>query len=314
MIRLGEAAHRTSRAYVEGRRAVQAERAERDRLRTALRRERRTAGSLLRTVGAIAGEQYRAGSVAAYTLRAVDAHRGKPSATVERVTKRRERGLAARARSVRRESRALAADSVAATARAAALSSRRDRLEKARERVGSGLQSARDALRQLASTASARQSCGKLPPAVSTAAQGVAPAATPGVRWTRPVEGYELSAPFGGAGDHWSGGHTGQDFAVPVGTPVRAVGAGRVTSLTCGDGFGISMVVQHGAGLYSQYAHLSAVMARPGGRVMSGQRIALSGDTGNSTGPHLHFEVRRKPDLGSGVDPVPWLRLHGVRL
>ncbi|MEU2788557.1 M23 family metallopeptidase [Streptomyces sp. NPDC007100] len=125
---------------------------------------------------------------------------------------------------------------------------------------------------------------------------------------------YKLSAGFGGSGRRWARGHTGQDFAVPVGTPVRSVGRGRVISLTCGDGFGISMVVQHGAGVFSQYAHLSAVAVGPGQRVRPGQQIALSGTTGNSTGPHLHFEVRRTPEMGSGVDPVPWLRKRGVRL
>ncbi len=118
------------------------------------------------------------------------------------------------------------------------------------------------------------------------------------------MESYELSAPFGGEGTRWADGHTGQDFAVPVGTSVRAVGGGKVASVTCGDGFGISLVLRHRNGLYSQYAHLSAAMVRPGQRVRPGERIGLSGNTGNSTGPHLHFEVRRTPDLGSSVDPV----------
>ncbi len=133
-------------------------------------------------------------------------------------------------------------------------------------------------------------------------------------RWTRPVASYELSAGFGGAGSHWANGHTGQDFAVPVGTPVRAIGAGTVVSVGCGDAFGISAVIRHRGGWYSQYAHLSALYVAPGKRVRTGEWIALSGSTGNSTGPHLHFEVRKGPEYGTAVDPVAWLRERGVRL
>ncbi|MGK5630264.1 peptidoglycan DD-metalloendopeptidase family protein [Streptomyces sp. URMC 123] len=135
-----------------------------------------------------------------------------------------------------------------------------------------------------------------------------------GRRWVPPVESYVLSAGFASAGAHWAHRHTGQDFAVPIGTPVRAVGAGRVHSITCGDAFGISLIVAHGDGHYSQYAHLASLYVRAGQPVAAGQRIALSGDTGNSTGPHLHFEIRRTPELASAVDPVAWLRERGVRL
>ncbi|MEV6671139.1 M23 family metallopeptidase [Streptomyces sp. NPDC051162] len=132
--------------------------------------------------------------------------------------------------------------------------------------------------------------------------------------WTRPVLSYELSAGFGGAGANWANGHTGQDFAVPVGTPVRAVGAGTVVSTGCGGAFGMSLVIQHEGGWYSQYAHLSAALVAPGGQVRAGQWIGLAGTTGNSTGPHLHFEIRTTPEFGSAVDPVEWLNAHGVRV
>lgn len=146
-----------------------------------------------------------------------------------------------------------------------------------------------------------------------TAAHGGGRAGSPGT-WTAPVVSYELSAGFGSAGSRWSHGHTGQDFAVPVGTQVRSVGEGEVVSLSCGGPFGMSMVVRHPNGMHTQYAHLSTILAAEGDRVRTGEPIALSGNTGNSTGPHLHFEVRRTAEFGSGVDPVRWLGEHGVRL
>ncbi|MBZ6473050.1 peptidoglycan DD-metalloendopeptidase family protein [Streptomyces griseocarneus] len=132
--------------------------------------------------------------------------------------------------------------------------------------------------------------------------------------WTRPLLSYELTAGFGGTGARWSNGHTGQDFAVPIGTPVRAVGAGTVVSIGCGGPFGISMVLRHDGGWHSQYAHLSAPVVPQGRRVRAGEWIGLSGTTGNSTGPHLHLEIRRSAEFGTAVDPVGWLRSRGVDL
>jgi murein DD-endopeptidase MepM/ murein hydrolase activator NlpD len=130
--------------------------------------------------------------------------------------------------------------------------------------------------------------------------------------WVAPVETYTLSAGFGSGGSHWANRHTGQDFAVPIGTPVRAVGAGRVVRVSCGGAFGIEIVVRHADGYFTQYAHLAAVTVDQGDSVSTGQWIGQSGTSGNSTGPHLHFEVRVTPELGSGVDPVPWLAARGA--
>ncbi|MFI9050606.1 M23 family metallopeptidase [Streptomyces sp. NPDC053427] len=314
VIRLGEAARRAGRSYEARRRAVLEQRAESDRLRTEVDRARRLADALRRRVGAIADAQYRTGSRVAYTLRSAAFDGRKPLVSAYEEAARRERALVLRVGTVQRAGRMLAGDSATAIARAAALAADRDRLREARAQADRGLDSARVALRRLASQASRSGNCGTLPKAVTRAARAVAPVVAPGAAWMRPVERYVLSAPFGGAGSHWAAGHTGQDFAVPVGTPVRSAGGGRIESVTCGDGLGISVVVRHRAGLYTEYAHLSAALVSPGQRVVPGERIALSGDTGNSTGPHLHFEVRRTPYLGSGVDPVPWLRQHGVTL
>ncbi|MFF0746026.1 transglycosylase family protein [Streptomyces sp. NPDC004111] len=121
------------------------------------------------------------------------------------------------------------------------------------------------------------------------------------------------STPYRAAGSSWSKGyHTGVDFPVPTGTSVKAVGAGSVVSAGYAGSYGYQVVIRHADGKYSQYAHLSALTVREGQKVDSGQRIGRSGSTGNSTGPHLHFEVRTGPGFGSDVDPVAYLRAGGV--
>jgi murein DD-endopeptidase MepM/ murein hydrolase activator NlpD len=132
--------------------------------------------------------------------------------------------------------------------------------------------------------------------------------------WTAPLEEYRLSAGYGSSGDHWANGHTGQDFAVPEGTDVLAIGSGTVVATGCADAYGHQVVIDHENGYFSQYAHLSVIEVEPGQEVGAGQRIALSGNTGNSTGPHLHFEIRLTPYVGSAIDPMPWLSDHGVQL
>ncbi|MFI7235575.1 transglycosylase family protein [Streptomyces cyaneofuscatus] len=116
------------------------------------------------------------------------------------------------------------------------------------------------------------------------------------------------------AGSWSSGYHTGVDFPVPTGTSVKAVAPGRVVSSGWAGAYGYEVVIRHEDGRYSQYAHLSALHVRQGQSVSGGQRIARSGSTGNSTGPHLHFEVRLGPGYGSDIDPLAYLRAGGVRV
>ncbi|WP_435969443.1 M23 family metallopeptidase [Streptomyces sp. Qhu_M48] len=137
--------------------------------------------------------------------------------------------------------------------------------------------------------------------------------------WVKPVSAYTLSASYNQGGAMWAHKHSGQDFAVPVGTPVKAAGAGTVVKAGPnggGDGpaYGNAIVVKHANGTYSQYAHLSKIKAKLGQKVMAGQQIALSGNTGNSSGPHLHFEIRTTPNYGSAVNPAAFLRSHGVSI
>lgn len=130
--------------------------------------------------------------------------------------------------------------------------------------------------------------------------------------WVKPVDHYELSAGFAQAGSHWAHKHSGQDFAVPIGTAVKAVHRGTVVEADWGGAYGNNIVIKHGDGTYSQYGHLSRFEVSTGQTVGTGQEIAKSGDTGNSTGPHLHFEIRTTPYYGSALEPLHFLHTHGV--
>ncbi|MGW0967902.1 M23 family metallopeptidase [Streptomyces sp. NPDC002516] len=135
--------------------------------------------------------------------------------------------------------------------------------------------------------------------------------------WIDPVAKYTLSATFDQAGGMWAHKHSGQDFAVPQGTNVMAAHGGTVVKVGpngAGDGpaYGNAIVIKHANGKYSQYAHLSRVDVRVGQVVSTGQHIALSGNTGNSSGPHLHFEIRTTPNYGSAINPVTFLHSMGV--
>ncbi|MDG9722582.1 M23 family metallopeptidase [Streptomyces sp. DH41] len=133
--------------------------------------------------------------------------------------------------------------------------------------------------------------------------------------FTSPVPGGSLGTPYHQTGSMWSSGyHTGTDFVVPTGTSLKAVGAGTVVSAGWGGAYGNQVVIQLADGHYAQYAHLSSLSVSAGQSVTAGQQVGLSGATGNVTGPHLHFEIRTTPDYGSDVDPISYLRSHGVSL
>ncbi|MEV7321418.1 M23 family metallopeptidase [Streptomyces sp. NPDC093970] len=128
-----------------------------------------------------------------------------------------------------------------------------------------------------------------------------------------PVTDSYVSTGYKTGGSLWSSGaHTGIDFHAATGTEVHAVGTGTVVSTGWGGSYGNQIVIKMADGMYTQYGHLSSIGVSVGQKVTPGQRIALSGATGNVTGPHLHFEARTTPEYGSDVDPVAYLRKHGV--
>ena len=116
-----------------------------------------------------------------------------------------------------------------------------------------------------------------------------------------PVTG-RISSPFG---PRWGRMHNGLDIAVNTGTPVRAAADGRVTFAGWNGGYGILVIVDHGNNVETRYAHNSRLNVKVGQTVTRGQIIAYSGNTGNSTGPHVHFEIRHR---GNPVNPQNYLK------
>lgn len=121
-------------------------------------------------------------------------------------------------------------------------------------------------------------------------------------RW--PVDG-RLTSPFGLRRNGLSFAvHRGVDISVPAGTEIRAMGPGHVAFAGTMSGYGKVIVVDHDGGIRTLYAHLSEVRVQAGQELKGRAVIGLSGSSGRSTGPHLHFEVQLR---GSAHDPVPLL-------
>ncbi|MFJ3480327.1 peptidoglycan DD-metalloendopeptidase family protein [Streptomyces microflavus] len=127
-------------------------------------------------------------------------------------------------------------------------------------------------------------------------------------KFVLPVKQHGLSAYYGQAGVNWMSVHTGIDFPVGYGAPVMAATDGTVRT-QYNSAYGNMAIVTMADGTETWYCHLSSTKIRSG-PVKAGDVIAYAGSSGNSTGPHLHFEVR--PGGGASVDPLAWLRSHGV--
>lgn len=163
------------------------------------------------------------------------------------------------------------------------------------------------------STSSKSSTAAESSSSASTAKAAVQAAESSSGDFTLPVSGATVGTPYHQSGSMWSSGyHTGVDFVVPTGTPLKAVAAGTVVSAGWGGAYGNQVVIKLNDGYYAQYAHLSQLSVSAGQTVGVGQQVGLSGATGNVTGPHLHFEIRTTPDYGSDVDPLAYLRSHGV--
>ncbi|AVZ75739.1 peptidase [Streptomyces lunaelactis] len=130
-----------------------------------------------------------------------------------------------------------------------------------------------------------------------------------------PISGSYVSTGYQAGGAVWSSGsHTGIDFHAASGTSVHAVGLGTVVEAGWGGAYGNNVVIKMNDGSYTQYGHLSSISVSVGQSVTPGQRIGLSGATGNTSGPHLHFEARTSPEYGSDINPLAYLRAHGVNV
>ncbi len=130
-------------------------------------------------------------------------------------------------------------------------------------------------------------------------------------QWHLPTSGYHLTARFGMAGGLWSSNHTGLDFAAPSGTPIVAVANGTITETGYAGAYGNRTIETLEDGTELWYCHQTSIDVKKGDTVSGGQQIGAVGSTGNTTGPHLHLEVR--PGGGDPVDPFQALVVHGVR-
>lgn len=122
------------------------------------------------------------------------------------------------------------------------------------------------------------------------------------------VTGYHITATFGQGGSRWAHNHTGLDFAAPIGTRIGAVMKGVVIFADWAGPYGRQVQVRHEDGTVTWYNHMSKFSVSVGETVYAGDQVGAVGMTGNTTGPHLHFEVH--PGGGEAVDPDPWLRNH----
>ncbi len=145
---------------------------------------------------------------------------------------------------------------------------------------------------------------GETIPAVDGGATGPLPGGVPELRW--PSSERSISSPYG---LRWGRLHAGIDIPMAIGTPLHAAAAGRVTEASYFSGYGNYTCIQHATAFTTCYAHQDQLQVRPGQTVAAGQVIGRSGNTGGSTGPHLHFEVRRGAGFaGTPVDPAPYLQ------
>ncbi|NJP68825.1 M23 family metallopeptidase [Streptomyces sp. ventii] len=131
--------------------------------------------------------------------------------------------------------------------------------------------------------------------------------------FTAPLSGYTLSAYYGQSGGMWSSGyHTGLDFQAPSGTPIKNIHSGTVTQAAWAGSYGYQVIVKLDNGTELSYSHMSSMSVVAGQKVTTGDLLGNVGSTGNSSGPHLHLEVR--PGGGGAVDPLSWLRGNGISI
>ncbi|WP_407564637.1 peptidoglycan DD-metalloendopeptidase family protein [Streptomyces sp. 184] len=308
-----DAAAATER-YEAARRASAAQRAKIAKLQRAVRAQHRRLVVLRGRIGQLAARQYRSaglGPTAGLAARS-------PEDLLDRVflLDKGEQAAAGRYHRAGQAERRLAAERERQAVALADLRAELRTQARVKRLVEEKLKRAQSRLERLETARAARARGSDCPRAERSRAVTLSADGKPlaGRAWTAPVGRHFISSRFDQAGRRWSSRHTGLDFAVDEGKPVGSVGYGVVHAIGCDGAFGNSVTVRHDNGYYTFYAHLFEIRARPGERVFPGQPLGLAGSTGNSTGPHLHFEVRQTPRFGSAIDPEPWLRDKGVRI
>ncbi|MFJ8742538.1 M23 family metallopeptidase [Embleya sp. NPDC127516] len=246
----------------------------------------------VQTAGSGAGREHAAGSASA------------DPGTAQRLA---DRGADVAARSQERAALSAtgeqAKESAASDAAARAEAERAQELERAQEAEREAerareAEQAQEAERQAAARAEAEQ------------AEAERAKAQRAAGWVLPTSDYTLTGRFGNSGSRWAHTHTGLDFAARAGTPIKAAAAGKIASAGSAGAFGNRIVITHPDGTQTWYCHQSR-FAKTSGSVTAGEVIGYVGTTGNSTGPHLHFEVH--PGGGAAVDPGSWLAKKGVK-
>lgn len=125
--------------------------------------------------------------------------------------------------------------------------------------------------------------------------------------WVKPLEDAVLTSPYG---ERWGRLHAGVDYGATIGTPLRSMGSGEVVGAGPMSGYGNYIDIEYTDGSVSRYGHLDSISASVGDDVEPGDVVARSGNTGQSTGPHLHLEIR--PGGGEPIDPAGWLAERGI--
>jgi murein DD-endopeptidase MepM/ murein hydrolase activator NlpD len=168
----------------------------------------------------------------------------------------------------------------------------------ARSRVVQAQQVARAAERRALAAKSAKAAAAKKAAAERKARE----------TWVMPIKGAVFTSGFGW---RWGRMHEGDDFGTPVGTPLAAMSTGKVTFAGWEGGYGNKIEITYWDGTVSVFGHLSQIATSVGQAVAPGDIVGYSGNTGHSTGPHLHLEIH--PGGGNAIDPAPWLHSHGLQ-
>jgi len=127
-------------------------------------------------------------------------------------------------------------------------------------------------------------------------------------KWLMPIKGATFTSGFGW---RWGRMHEGNDFGTPVGTRLGSMSTGTVIFAGVEGGYGNKVEIEYWDGTVSVYGHMSEIDVTVGQKLAPGDLVGLSGNTGHSTGPHLHLEIH--PDGGAAIDPAPWLHNHGLQ-